>query len=128
GTAFTLRIDNGGSHGQFGRVSSAVVTLNGTVVVGPNDFNQQVAVIQKRVALHHANFISVELRSAPGSGFTLQIGDGGGNAAPIADAGPDQTVALGAIVTLDGGRSSDADGDSLAFRWRFTSRPAGSVA
>jgi len=128
GTAFTLRIDNGGSHGQFGRVSSAVITLNGVVVVGPSDFNQQVAVIQKRVALHHANIISVELRSAPGSGFTLQIGDGGGNAAPIADAGPDQTVALGAIVTLDGGRSSDADGDSLAFRWRFTSRPAGSTA
>ena len=85
-------------------------------------------VIQKRVALHHANIIGVELRSAPNIGFTLQIGDGGGNTAPVANAGPDQTVAARTIVTLDGSRSTDADGDALTFHWRFTGRPAGSTA
>jgi hypothetical protein len=50
------------------------------------------------------------------------------NAAPVADAGPDQTVVAGQLVTLDGTGSSDADGDPLSFRWSFTTRPPGSTA
>ena len=41
-----------------------------------------------------------------------QIG-GQENSAPVADAGPGQTVLLGATVTLHGSASSDADGDAL---------------
>lgn len=124
--AFALRIDNGGANGQFGRVSSAVITLNGLVVVGPSDFNQQVAVIQRTVALQAHNVLSVELRSAPNSGLTLQIS--GLNTPPVANAGPDQTVTVGTTVTLDGSRSTDADGDSLTFRWQLTGLPDGSAA
>ena len=43
------------------------------------------------------------------------------NLAPVANAGPDQTVATGATVTLDGSASSDADGDALVFSWSFVS-------
>lgn len=50
------------------------------------------------------------------------------NSLPVADAGDDQPVVLGAMVTLDGSSSSDADGDLLAFRWSLLSVPAGSAA
>ena len=39
------------------------------------------------------------------------------NAAPVANAGPDQTVDANRLVTLDGSGSSDADGDTLTYLW-----------
>src|SRR5712691_3988602 len=72
-TTFTLVIHNGGLNNEFPRISSAVVSVNGTEVAGPRDFNQQVSVIQKAVTLQATNTLTVELRSGPGSGFTLEI-------------------------------------------------------
>ncbi|WP_172299271.1 PKD domain-containing protein [Pseudoruegeria sp. HB172150] len=43
------------------------------------------------------------------------------NAAPTADAGPDQTVASAATVSLDGSGSSDGDSDPLTYAWTQTS-------
>jgi flagellar hook assembly protein FlgD len=65
-TSYTLRIRNSG-------VSSAVVTLNGVEVVGPSAFNANVKLIEVPVTLAAANTLSVELRSAPGSFFVLEI-------------------------------------------------------
>jgi hypothetical protein len=49
-----------------------------------------------------------------------------GNQAPMADAGPDQMVSGGEVVTLDGGNSVDPDpGDAIAgYEWRQLSGPA----
>jgi hypothetical protein len=124
--SYTLHIDNGGTQGTFARVSSAVVTLNGIEIAGPSDFSQNVRVIEKPVKLAATNTLTVELRSAPGSGFTLQIlGTGMENTPPVANAGPDQMVALGQTVQLDGRTSSDVNGDHLSFRWSFLSQPTG---
>ncbi len=52
------------------------------------------------------------------------------NTAPTADAGSNQTVALGAQVTLDASASADTDpGDSIAsYAWAMDSKPTGSTA
>jgi hypothetical protein len=50
------------------------------------------------------------------------------NSAPVALAGPDQSVLVGATVELDGSGSTDADGILLRYDWSITSRPAGSQA
>jgi hypothetical protein len=50
------------------------------------------------------------------------------NSAPVANAGADRTALVEQTVTLNGGGSSDVDGDALTFSWAFVSRPAGSSA
>lgn len=45
------------------------------------------------------------------------------NEPPIANAGPDQSVRMGANVTLDGTESFDREGESLAYSWTQTSGP-----
>ena len=50
------------------------------------------------------------------------------NRIPVADAGPDQEVTVGSTVQLDGGSSTDPDGEALVYAWTLTARPAGSTA
>ncbi|MCH8845003.1 MAG: fibronectin type III domain-containing protein, partial [SAR324 cluster bacterium] len=50
------------------------------------------------------------------------------NTAPVADAGPDQNVKTGDLVTMDGSASTDADGDPISYLWSFVSMPEGSAA
>ena len=50
------------------------------------------------------------------------------NSPPVAQAGPDQSIVLGATVQLNGAASSDVNGNLLNFAWSLVSRPAGSAA
>ena len=68
----SLIIHNGNANGK-NRVSSAVIILNGSQVVGPNEFNQQVGLIEKPVVLNLNDTLEVQLRSAPGSLINVQI-------------------------------------------------------
>lgn len=63
-----------------------------------------------------------------GVGDPLNPDDGAGNTPPFADPGADRMVFVGNSVTLDGSGSADPDGDALAFKWSFVSRPAQSLA
>jgi parallel beta-helix repeat protein len=51
------------------------------------------------------------------------------NLAPVADAGEDQSVHVGSVVTLDGSGSFDQDANyPLTYAWEFVSVPEGSTA
>jgi hypothetical protein len=50
------------------------------------------------------------------------------NAAPVANAGTDQTVLIGSVVRLDGTKSTDANNDPLNVYWVFIDKPKGSSA
>lgn len=68
---------------------------------------------------------------------TLLMACGGGgsggsssrNTAPEANAGPDQTgIDINTEISLDGGASSDADGDPITFSWIIAAAPPTSTA
>jgi hypothetical protein len=66
-----LIVQNG--EGKRGRISSAIVKLNGATVVGPNSFSQQVDSVSVPVTLREENTISVEIRSIPGTYITISV-------------------------------------------------------
>jgi hypothetical protein len=50
------------------------------------------------------------------------------NSAPVANAGAAQRVTTASVVTLNGTGSTDANGDTLTYRWTLTSKPSSSTA
>lgn len=63
------------------------------------------------------------LNSAPS---TVTVGTGCSQ--PVANPGANQSVSVGASVSLNGSASADGCHNSLSYAWSFTSRPAGSSA
>lgn len=95
----TLRLTNGSPDGKD-RVSSAEVRVDGAVVVGPSDLNQNTGFVWKTVSLQRPqSALRVRLASAPGSYLTLEIcgESGGGDTTPpqvaVAEPAPASFVA-----------------------------------
>lgn len=65
---------------------------------------------------------------ASSSASTVMVTAMVGNATPIANAGVEQTVIIGTVVTLDGSASYDVNLDRLTFAWTLTSKPVGSAS
>lgn len=84
-------------------------------VVGTLDF--KVGGVQ-----HGGTFASPTKWTFDGATQTASVTDP--NVAPIADAGTDQTVAEGDLVTLSGLASSDANADALTYTWVQVAGPA----
>ena len=53
----------------------------------------------------------------------INITVNGSNTVPVADAGDDHVAYLPAIITLNGSRSSDTDGNPLTYSWSLLSGP-----
>src|SRR5258708_29875917 len=69
---FRLIVENGNSSAA-NRASSATLGLNGTELLGPSDFNQDISTIEMPVSLLQLNTLTVELRSKPGSVLKVSV-------------------------------------------------------
>jgi len=69
---FQFILRNGSPDGTA-RASSATVMLNGNQIVGPDWFSQQSSEFRTSVHLGAENQLSITIRSAPGSHFTISI-------------------------------------------------------
>jgi hypothetical protein len=106
--SYTLRIFNGGKENQFARSSSAVVTVNGVEVAGTSAFNQSAALIERSVTLALQNTLVVEVRSAPGSGITIEIVGVDLDAPTVQITAPANGATLNTIQVTVTGAVSDA--------------------
>lgn len=118
--------------------TGAIVILDGTGSTDPGgavqSYQWQQTAGSPTVNLSGANTATATFTAPPvGSGgvdlaFKLSVTDNHGaqdedtcnvhvNGPPVADAGADQQVRAGAVVVLDGTRSSDADGSIAVYRW-----------
>ena len=68
--------------------------------------------------------LTVTDRGGLTSNDSVSINFTDGNVSPVADAGPDQTVNEGVVVTLDGSGSTDEFPSTMEFNWSQTSGPS----
>ncbi len=128
--------------------TGSVVQLDGTQSSDPE--NEPLTYLWSFVSLPSGSEATLDAAALPQPAFTadvsgryelqLVVNDGvddsdpdtvvidAGNRAPVANAGPDQTVPVGETVQLDGTDSTDDDGDALTYHWSFVAKPAGSSA
>jgi glucose/arabinose dehydrogenase len=95
------------------QIAGPVVTLTGANTAAPSFVAPSAAttltfslVVRDAALASPADTISVTVTAPPPT-----------NVAPVANAGPDQSVNTGAAVSLTGAGSSDANGDALTYAW-----------
>ena len=75
GRTATLKLINGNNEdSSVEKVSSSIVTLNGTVIFSPSDFNQRVNAVEKNITLREGqNNLEVLLSGKPRGQITIKI-------------------------------------------------------
>ena len=86
----------------------------------PSSSSSTVEYVKASLTNGTAYTIEVRAVNVVGDGTAAQAGPVTPNRLPIADAGPDQTVATGSAVTLTASGSSDPDEDTLTYSWTQT--------
>src|SRR5215469_232205 len=73
-TTYTLKVFNGGlQDNQTELVSNSIVILNGVQVIGPNNFNQNVAEVNVPIYPQVSNTLSVQVRGQPGGVLAIEV-------------------------------------------------------
>ncbi|WP_103258710.1 PKD domain-containing protein [Tabrizicola aquatica] len=105
------------------QVSGPAVTLAGATTVSPTFTAPPLPPLSAPVDLEFQLVVNDGIEESAPATVRITI-DPPLNTPPIADAGPSQTVASGALVTLDGRASSTEDvGQTLTYNWVQTSGP-----
>lgn len=69
---YVIHIVNGSADGA-NRISSARVSLNGIQIAGPNDFGNDVAVIERTVSVLPNNTLEIKVSSTPGNFIDITV-------------------------------------------------------
>jgi chitodextrinase len=124
---FVLRIVNG-EPGARHRVTAATVYLNGRLILKPSEFSQKRASIERTVTLAATNHLKVTIAGKPDTFITLSVlgtKKPVRNKPPVVGAGPDQTITLPAVASLQGSVSDDGlpKTHKLKIWWEKTTGP-----
>lgn len=106
----------------FSKPAGSTSTLNNGAVANPTFLPDTVGSYVLRLVVNDG------VSDSENSSVTITAVAGNINIPPVADAGPDQNVVTGVLVTLDGSESHDANGDPITYSWRTITRPTGSTA
>ena len=71
--AARLIIQNGVGSDSNSKVTSAIITLNGEKILGPDSFNKKTSEIEVPIVLMADNTLTVELRGKPGSSINVRV-------------------------------------------------------
>ena len=98
----------------------------GVLVVDSYKKSQGALILNKRLSLA-AVAVAAALTACGGGGSSSDpISTVTPNTPPVANAGPAQSLMVGATAALTGAASTDVNGDALTYQWTLVSKPIGS--
>ena len=95
--------------------------------LGPPDLSDPASQTPWFTAARHGNYeVQLTVTDPWGASSSDKVKISFENVKPVANAGTNQSVVIGATVTLDGCACTDANGDPLTYKWKMASVPVDS--